>query len=383
VKSQPQEAAQLHQNVYIEPERLVPSDANLKARPGETAASRKERIETMARSIAVNGQEYPVLVVEVHEGEETRYEYVDGGARVDAITHIKTNHDKYPSTDANIKVWCSLVDAGTDLYRKALISNMHRTQNSIMEMAMIVQDVRERYGWKSRGGAGQVAEFLGIQNSRVTEYEKILRAPKAVRERIESGEIGSVDAALKLIDVPEPDQAVVTVRAAQLAKKEREVKNTKLAKKGVAPVDTTKPAPIQSKHIVQATKETKGERITMTRAEILAWITGLTGPAYGAAVHNWAEYMLDSLIPGGGTTRRAYSLFDIMLSTKGGAMKPQSKTTAKTTAKTVTPSTHAAKSLAKAKADKKPVAAKAVAKKTRKPVTVKGKPMVKTAKAAA
>ncbi len=182
---------QLNQNIYLAPEQLTANEANEKARPAERPEDRAARVKIMAQSIAANGQELPVLIVEKTEDDVTTYEYVDGGCRVEAIASLNENGS------APIQVWCSLVDPGDDLFKKAVTANIHRTQNSLLDMAHIVQEAFERNSWKGRGGGKKVAEYLGILESRVSEYQKLLHAPPDIKAKIDSGELTSLEAALK------------------------------------------------------------------------------------------------------------------------------------------------------------------------------------------
>lgn len=215
-------ALEARSGIYISPALLEPHESNLKARPAEKPDVRKIRVEAIAKSIAANGQHYPVLVVEVQSDDEydsegnpiVKYEYVDGGARVEAIRSLNAG-----DATANHEVWCSVVASTDDLFRTAVTSNLHRTQNSIMDMAYIIQEVRERNNWKGRGGQAKVVEYLGLPQNRISDYERLLRAPKPVRELIESGQIATVDAALLLLKQGE-DMPAVANKAVEIARAE-------------------------------------------------------------------------------------------------------------------------------------------------------------------
>ena len=140
------EQDQLNMSLYLAPEQLTANEANEKARPAEKPEDRARRVADMAASILANGQEYPVLVVEASEGDVTTYEYVDGGCRVEAIAKLNEENGKVPR-----QVWCSLVDPKTDLFRQAVVANLHRTQNSLADMGHIVQEAFDRNGWRGRG----------------------------------------------------------------------------------------------------------------------------------------------------------------------------------------------------------------------------------------
>jgi ParB-like chromosome segregation protein Spo0J len=292
------ESVQRNQSLYLAPEQLSPNEANEKARPSETSAERAARVAAMAESIRANGQQYPVLVVQVEEGNVVTYEYVDGGCRVEAIARLNDQSvgTEY-STDGllwkPLVVWCSLVNPTEDLFRLACAGNMHRTQNSILDMALICQEARERNGWHGWGVGRKVAQYLGVSEPRVCEYEKLLKAPKAIQERIRSGEIATMDAALRLMGVEPCKQEQVVERAVEIAEEELDGNGNNISRSSAHPgisVDqlqsdtdtqrtrtdkpatkhgndrrgqqsrnvskTAKPAKVKSRHIARAIEET-------------------------------------------------------------------------------------------------------------------------------
>ena len=215
---------QLNRQIYLPPEMLTANEANEKARPSESPQSREERVVRMMESIRTVGQKYPVLVVEIEPAEPDAsftYEYIDGGCRVDAM--LRMNLDVVDGPTRPTPVWCSIVPGDSDLFRTAITANLHRTQNSVLEMGMICREARERNGWKGRGASAKVAEYLGVSPSRVSEYEKILRgATPDIKARIESGEIQSVDAVLRLMRIDDPEvREQVAERASEIAQEEQ------------------------------------------------------------------------------------------------------------------------------------------------------------------
>jgi hypothetical protein len=314
---------QKNHQLYLAPDSLTANEANEKARPTETPDQRKARVKTMATSIADAGKQLvPVLVAEVDNGDDTySYEYVDGGARVDAVKLIREHPDDFadghaPGWAASLEVWCVLADPDVDLFRQAIVSNLHRTQNSLLDMASICREVRERNGWSGHGAQTKVAGYLGLLPSRVSEYEKLLMAPNSLVRRIQSGEVQTLDVALRLMSpsIPEDKREQVAERASELAAEE--VEDTELddpedilaedagltiitpktsdepdgqagnsrAGKTAAQGGSSKPAPkadkpkpkpkVQAKHVREAAREVgvKGAVTARTRDEI---VTGL------------------------------------------------------------------------------------------------------------
>lgn len=313
---------QLNQSLYLSPELLTANEANEKARPAERPEDRAARVKTMAQSIAANGQELPVLIVEKIEDEVTTYEYVDGGCRVEAIASLNENNGHAR------QVWCSLVDASEDLFKKAVTANIHRTQNSLMDMAHIVQEAFDRNGWRTRGGGKKVAEYLGIGEPRVSEYQKILHAPPDVKAKIDSGELTSLEAALKLMAMPADKREEIGTRAVQLAEEEAEERaNSKAKRKGnsrpnVKPfrpgVDKPNVPTVRAKHVERAAKEKGVDTSTTPRAksEISEFFEAVSDAAYPKAAVQFADYFVGTWMKGEGSTNRAYVLFDAAVGVK-------------------------------------------------------------------
>ena len=396
----PAAALEPRTGLYLAPHQLEPNDANERARPGESIEERQKRGEQIAHSIAVSGQIHPVLVVELDSDTEfdeegtprKRYEYVDGGARVDAVRMIADGSD----------VWCSIVDPASDLFRMALSANIHRTQNSILQMSEIISDVRERNGWNGRGGQQKVCEYLGLQQSQVSGYEKISRAPKAVRDLIASGEVGTVDAALKLMSVKPEELPLVTKRAQELAGAEEkkvvpapvlvpptpspavdaEEEETK-TEAATAPTaaKSKKPAKVTAKHVQQAAREVGSTAVPLTRAELLAAFDELRGLPYPQAAKNFIEYLVDVHAPGKGGDREFERLFDAAVGFGVAAPYVPGEENEELSQKSfdLKAATKGKGNLKKKLAPKPPAKAKAVAKKVK---PVKPSKPVKSAKAA-
>lgn len=336
------ESTQRNMNLYLAPEQLTANEANEKARPAEKAEQRAGRVREMAASIAANGQEYPVLIVEVDSDGVTTYEYVDGGCRVEAIGSLNDQNGKEART-----VWCSLIDSTQDLFKQAIVANLHRTQNSLLDMAHIVMEARERNGWKGRGTGKQVAKYLGIQESRVSEYEKILRAPTVLKQKMETGEVSSLDAALKLMSLPEADIERVTARASEIAEEEEAAQPKKKTVKGkaervpptaeqkaafksvkeAAKHDKEEKAKVKAKHVVEAAREVSGQASPRAKSEVAEFFEAVTEAAYPKAAVAFADYFREKWMRGEGTDRRARELFDVAVGCKAarGSVKPAKK----------------------------------------------------------
>lgn len=348
---------QLNQSLYLLPEQLTANEANEKARPAERPEDRQRRVADMAESILAVGQELPVLVVEKEDDGVTTYEYVDGGCRVEAIAALNEAAAKENGNGVARKVWCSLVEPGEDLFRKAVTANIHRTQNSLLDMGHIVQEAFDRNGWKGRGAGKRVADYLGLSESRVSEYQKILHAPKDIKERMESGELTALSAALALMAMPAEDRAAVATRAVELAAEDAEKDADKAKKKKAkeraerahnprpeVPVyDPNKHKPnkpkVTKKHVEQAARERGIETSNTPKAksEIAEFFEAVSAAAYPKAAVDFADYFVGTWMKGEGTDRHARELFDRAVGVKAAKATKVAKPKAPKAAKAPKP----------------------------------------------
>lgn len=320
-KFNPQENTMSQEILQLMPEQLIANEANEKARPTETPEARRKRVEDRARNIAAIGQTTPVLAIATEEG---MFEYVDGGSRVEAIKLINEGFcsDGVPPSEP-LMVQVILADEEADLFRIAVSSNIQRTDNTISDMIAIIQEAKDRNGWKGRGADTKVAEYLGILPSRVSEYQKVSRAPENIKAMIESGEIKSLDAALKLMVVPEEDQADVARRAKEIAEDEREAKrkNKETSKSEESSATDDTKGGVTADHVRKAAAE-KGHAVGKRNAKALCEFFSMFTPAnYSDEVVAFFDYLVTEYVPGTGTDRKAIQLFDAAIGTSTAEKK--------------------------------------------------------------
>ncbi len=316
----PDTVQEFRQNLYLLPTELTQHEVNEKARPGETAERRESRVQEMQSSIKLNGQHQPVLIIETpSEGDDPpTYEYVDGGSRVDAIgrLNIEDGHMR--------KVWCSVLDPESDLFRTACTTNIHRAGNTVLELAAICQETAERQGWKGRGSSIQVAEYLGILPSRVSEYKKIQAAAakySTLKTMLDDGSIASVDAALKLIAVPDSLREEVAGRSIEIAEAKAAAKEPtpiappsgKSSQSKSEPAAPPPPPKVTAENIQQAAREAGSTAGPRNRKVLVEFFAEKVGPAYPEPVQKFCKYFVETWAAGGGTDRRADKLFDEMV----------------------------------------------------------------------
>lgn len=336
-------------SIYLLPEQMTPNEANEKARPGETPTRRAERVAKMAASIRTAGQTSPVRVIEITEDDSVRYEYVDGGSRVDAIALINDENSRLAKPKAALKVWCSIIAGEADLFQIAVVSNLVREGNGILELCAIVKETAERNGWAGKRGENRkVADYLSMPESRVSELKKIgEKATPKVKAMIASGELASIEAVLRLVGLPDDKIESIADRAVEIAKERAAEKAQEMhvtSETGVTvvtesflpdgtPVPASTDTPVSSDATattattatttlapvtattsdVRTAASEQGESIgPLSKKDLLDYFAEKVGPAYPESIQKFCEYFVDSYAKGLGTDRTANKLFDIM-----------------------------------------------------------------------
>lgn len=284
-----------HSPIYLEPESILDGE---NVRPDESIADHTKRINDLARAIAADGQQIPIKVRE--EGD--RYKIVDGQGRRDALNLL--NVGRRSEGLEPLLAWCVL-DQSADSWATALKLNLQRKNYSDIELADLIQQARKRYGWTSKGGGKKCAEFFGITEQLLVEYNLIAAAPSDVKDRIASGEL-TKSAALTLLKVAlGTEKTAVKKRDTVVSKAQQIAQAARETSKGVSATpasgiastpqgiaakaipgtgETVQPpkAPVvQAKHIAQAAREiaistgTEQPVIKRNRTEILQTIQSL------------------------------------------------------------------------------------------------------------
>ena len=314
----------MNTSIYLKASQLTPNEANEKARPGELPEARAKRIEKIASSIKALNQFAPVLVIEVEDDSTVRYEYVDGGGRVDAISLLNSQGDPRP-------VWCSVLPGDVDLFQTAVRNNLDRFGNSVTELIAIVRESMERNGWSGRGANKKTATYLGLPESRVAELLKIAaQATPKMRTLMASGEIATVETALRLVSLPDDKIDEIVTGAVEIAK-EKAVEKAKAdpkVKSGTMVVTSetrghlveeaflpdSKPAKVSvGISDVREAAQNAGETIgPLPKKDLLEFFAEKCGPAYSSEVQAFCDYFVGTYAKGQGTDRTCNKLFDAM-----------------------------------------------------------------------
>lgn len=237
----------------------------LNVRPGETPAEHEQRVADLARGMKADGQKVPIVVRPRPTGD---YEVVDGQGRLDALQRLDASY-----------ALCT-IDNGEDPWATAVKLNVQRRNYNDIQLATLIQEARQRYGWdkKGAGGGKKCADFFGITEPLLVEYNTLAGAPQDVKDRLSSGEL-SKSAALRLVayknSTPERRQQVVE-KAKEIAAKPKVVDNT--AKADAKQRPEPKVVKVQAQHIVEASRQVAAAAneqapvVKRNRTEILAAI---------------------------------------------------------------------------------------------------------------
>ena len=231
-----------HSPIYLEPESILDGE---NVRPDESVNEHSDRVQKLAASIAVDGQQLPI---KIHNGAADHYTVVDGRGRRDALQLL--NVGRRSEGLEPLLAWCVLVGEGTDAWATAVKLNLQRKNYNDLELADLIQQARKRYGWAAKGGGKKCASFFGITEQLLVEYNLIASAPPDVKERIASGQL-SKSAALTLLRVAlGTGKPAVAKRNTVVGKAQEIAQAARESSKGV----TDPPAPVIAPRASQTPK---------------------------------------------------------------------------------------------------------------------------------
>lgn len=258
----------------------------------QSPETEKEAIERMAITMIDEGQLQPVVVSDDGKGG---FFLIAGHRRRAAAALINSGgvKSKYdPAKKGPFLLDCRVreIEPGDDLKRIARLENTQRKNFSAMDLALNIADVVESNGWgNAPDWSKKVAEYMGLNRTTVSQHRKLLTLDKSIQKQVHAEEI-TVNAALTLVSdkiAPEKREDVAR-EAKKLAAEEKSLKD-KAAKKKAAP--STKPAPVQKKHVVAAARAKSAiDKSKRSQKEICSFFDELTGPAYAKPMQSFAEY---------------------------------------------------------------------------------------------
>src|SRR5215471_14739637 len=184
--------------LFLDTSEIVESEVT-NVRPWTSKESDEDelkKIELLAETIQEEGQIQPVVVRKNGNG---KYELVAGRRRKAAIELINAGREKGKELKVSAVVSVNTAE-NQNAFRQAAIENLHREQINPMDMAENIKNVREKFGWKGTKETAKVAAFFKVSKASVIQYEKLLRLPQEVQEKVHKGEL-TRDDAFKLSEV--------------------------------------------------------------------------------------------------------------------------------------------------------------------------------------
>src|SRR5262245_39656703 len=284
------------------PEQIVRDEA-INLRPFANG-SNGESIQELANAILEHGQIEPVVVRIDAEGKP---HLVAGARRVEAISFINAGLAEGDEPYRVHAVVSLVANEDVEAWSLAWSENKDRQNMSDMDIALNIKQARELFGLVGKSGTQPLADKLGVSPAYITTHEKLLKLDAALQSSIHKGEM-SVDAALKLANVPEEKRDEVISTAGRIAQSE----NISAGQQSQSPTTTEVPGvahkrrsakagkggagAIKARHVSKAKRQVAGaskKAEPRTKLDLVEFIeTELMGPVFGEDVHKFATYLL-------------------------------------------------------------------------------------------
>jgi ParB/RepB/Spo0J family partition protein len=299
-------------------------DPQTDVRMGLPPKDEDAQIDDLARSMFEQGQLQPL---QVRKAPENGYYFVTFGRRRFAAAQLIEKQTGAPFPLTAILTQKSDDDAWTS----AIYENMHRRNNSPIEFANLIMEVKKRKGFDGPDWTKGVGEFLHVSRATISQHAKLLTLPKSLQSKVHSG-VFSRQSALDLMEAEETKrQEEVAARAEELAEEEERSKPhlTKAASgkasKAAADESTPQSAPkrgtprdaeeaadeaekgkVKRKHVLKAARELDTTTKPRTRGELLDfWSEVLESTdSYSDEVTEFASFYVQKYAAGQGTDRQ-------------------------------------------------------------------------------
>ena len=292
----------------------IKTDSRYNVRPFSSNSTDTEEklILELAASIEGVGQLDALLV-------DPNNTLIAGHRRRKAV--IIVNERRTARGQSLLKLRCSVDRSGGDLRRKSIISNLHRKDQSPMDLAYLIFYIREENGWKGWQGTKKVAEYLGVNEATVTQHERFLSADKDLQNKIHSGVISAqsgLDLLKGLGTAKERTQALH--RANEIQQEERLDKTFQKLESGKKSLEETAqaliepPKPrIEHPAIVKAIRErahlNPRRRLCLSRSELVSSLAQFDSPEYSPPVREFIRYFTKTYALGQGSQEELRARF--------------------------------------------------------------------------
>ena len=305
--------------LYLLP-REITLCARYNVRPFSNASDEEDkRIELLAASIEASGQLDAVVIT-------PNQELIAGHRRRRAI--IVANERRSARGQPLLRVRCHVDPTGGDYRRKAIQSNLHRRDSSVMDLAYLITQIREEHDWRGWPGTKKVAEYLGVEPATVVNTEKFMGAERELQNKLHAGVISAQSAhdLMRASDSPGERQELLR-RAAEIQVENRtdqimeafqsgRMRSRDAAANLRKQRDALEQPDMRIRHpaIVQAIREKHAatprvnggarplKRIALTRAELLDALIQFDAPTYPLPVRLFARYFVEQYATGQGTS---------------------------------------------------------------------------------
>ena len=287
-----------------------------------------ERILALADSIERTGQKEPGIVIPC-EGEDGAYVLTTGHRRLSAIQLI--NERRLSKGKGPMRMQVVVDRSGRDPLQTAIITNIQRKNLSNMDLALLIERLRIKFGWTGYPGVKSLVKYLGLSQATITQTEKLrTELSDELQERVHLGVITPQSALELMLARPElrpevlkraeelqaeDDKRRESLDYDQSGEKESKVQGNE---NEWIPPSERKAKRIQHPNIRKAIRE-QGEAVEsqppLNRKELIQAIEQFNSPEFGhpdGAVRKWVRYFVDVYATGKGKGKRLVSLFTLM-----------------------------------------------------------------------
>ena len=240
------------ENIDILPEHIA-INAKFQALRGDTVTP--ESVASLAMTMREEGQKQNALVRpngNKKTAEAQPWELIFGHRRrIAAIANGTT-------------LRCDVEELTDDeALRAALIEEWQKKQFSVLARARHVAMLRKEYGWEGPRGTKLIAHFLGVDETTVTQMDRLVTIDPEILAKVDRGEM-TARAALELAPVKADARPAVSARAQELAdqakseveKRRAEISSRRAAINGpwVEALNDGRPSRVEGKHVRQAAR---------------------------------------------------------------------------------------------------------------------------------
>jgi hypothetical protein len=298
---------------------LLPQDIKISKRfnvrlfrTDEPTKAELARVAHLAASLEHSGQLDDLIIT-------PDYYLIAGHRRRQAALLI--NERRNSNFQPLFRLRCRVDNSGGDLRLKAIASNLHRSDQSPMDLCYTLHTIRQEMGWIGRSNTHKLAAYVSMDDSTVNTLESLMRLETELQNMLHEGVI-SIKTCLDLRRaIPAPtDRAQVMARAATI--QEEDILDTTLTAftNGHKSLEETTRAlqsgpriRIQHPSVMKAIREKVGEvKTPLNRLELIASIAQFDTPHYSSNLREFARYWTKEFALGKGTQDELIARADLI-----------------------------------------------------------------------